>query len=85
MNNNARKLRAWKEIHDEFTAMFNNKDRNITRLKEQWRRMKQMAKKNVSKVKTYRQKIWSLAYSTIIIIFILLTIFLNVPPIYFKI
>jgi hypothetical protein len=55
-NNNARKLRAWKEIHEEFTAMFNNKDRNITRLKEQWRRMKQMAKKNVSKVKTYRQK-----------------------------
>jgi hypothetical protein len=55
-NDNARKLGAWKEIHEEFTAMSNNKDRNITKLKEQWRRMKQMAKKNVFKVKTYIQK-----------------------------
>jgi hypothetical protein len=55
-NNNTRKLRAWKEIHDQFTAMFNNNNRNVMRLKEPWRRMKQMVKKNVSKVKTCRQK-----------------------------
>jgi hypothetical protein len=28
-NNNTRKLRAWKEIHDQFAAMFNNNNRNV--------------------------------------------------------
>ena len=49
----ALKTRAWQQIHSDFKGRFST-DRDITRIKEQWRRMKAQTK---SEMVTFAERV----------------------------
>ena len=59
----ATKIHAWQMIHSRFQKQFST-DRDITRMREQWRRIKTQAR---TEIYTFAEKVFTLILSKVLI------------------